>query len=52
MNGQVSRAFYFDASEPLPVDRDWFWPDDGEKLTAAMKKSGWPGHYRKEKERK
>jgi len=46
------RAFYFDSKEPLPVDHDWWWPEDGEKLKEAMKAMGWPGHYRKEKEKK
>ena len=45
------RAFYFDAKEPLPVDHDWWWPEDGEKLKEAMKKTGWPGHYKKDKEK-
>ena len=42
------RAFYFDSKEPLPVDPDWWWPEDGEKLKEAMKKMGWPGHYKKD----
>ena len=45
------RAFYFDAKEPLPVDHDWWWPEDAEKLKEAMKKTGWPGHYKKDKEK-
>ena len=45
------RAFYFDSGEPLPVDHDWWWPEDGEKLKEAMKKTGWPGHYKKDKEK-
>ena len=31
------RDFYFNSGEPLPVDHDWWWPDDDEKLTKAMK---------------
>lgn len=31
------RAFYFNSREPLPVDHDWWWPDDSEKLSKAMK---------------
>ena len=42
------RARYFDSEEPLPVDRNWWWPDDAEKLKAAMKKMGWPGHFKKD----
>jgi len=35
------RVFYQGATEPLPVDRDWWWEDDGEKLTRAIKELGW-----------
>jgi REP element-mobilizing transposase RayT len=35
------RAFYFDSKEPLPVDHDWWWPDDAEKLSKAQKELGW-----------
>lgn len=35
------RSFYFNSSEPLPVDHDWWWPDDSEKLSKAMKEFGW-----------
>ncbi|HXU36370.1 MAG TPA: transposase [Blastocatellia bacterium] len=28
-------AFYFGSSEPLPVDKDWWWPDDVKKLEIA-----------------
>jgi len=31
------RAFYFNSSDPLTVDHDWWWPDDSEKLSRAMK---------------
>jgi putative transposase len=34
------RAFYNSSSEPLPVDQDWWWPDDAEKLSQAMKELG------------
>jgi REP element-mobilizing transposase RayT len=30
-------AFYFNSNDPLPVDYDWWWPDDLEKLSKAMK---------------
>ena len=30
------RAFYFQADEPLPVDKEWWWPDDVKKLSIAM----------------
>jgi REP element-mobilizing transposase RayT len=35
------RSFYSQADEPLAVDHDWWWPDDAEKLSAAMKQLGW-----------
>ena len=34
-------AFYLGMDGPLPVDRDWWWPDDSEKLSKAMKELGW-----------
>ena len=41
------RAFYFNSDEPLTVDHDWWWPDDSEKLSKAMKELGWRTfHYR------
>ena len=35
------RAFYSRSDEPLPVDQDWWWPDDLEKMSKAMKELGW-----------
>jgi REP element-mobilizing transposase RayT len=35
------RSFYSWGDEPLAVDHDWWWPDDSEKLSAAMKEMGW-----------
>jgi REP-associated tyrosine transposase len=35
------RSFYSQGDEPLAVDRDWWWPDDSEKLSKAMKEMGW-----------
>ncbi len=34
-------AFYSGHSEPLAVDKDWWWPDDSEKLSKAVKELGW-----------
>ena len=34
------RALYLDSGEPLAVDHDWWWPDDSEKLSKAVKKLG------------
>jgi REP element-mobilizing transposase RayT len=46
------RAFYFDSGEPLPVDHDWWWPDDSEKLSRAMKELGWRTWYKRSSEDK
>ena len=35
------RSFYSQGDEPLAVDRDWWWPDDAEKLSSAVKELGW-----------
>jgi len=40
------RAFYFDSQEPLPVDHDWWWPDDAEKLNKALRALGWRDYTR------
>jgi putative transposase len=30
------RAFYLEENEPLAVDKDWWWPDDAQKLKQAV----------------
>ncbi|MGH9763781.1 MAG: hypothetical protein ACREAC_23360, partial [Blastocatellia bacterium] len=30
------RAFYLNSTEPLPVDREWWWPGDVRRLSAEM----------------
>ena len=35
------RAFYGISTEPLVVDRDWWWPEDSAKLSKAVKELGW-----------
>ena len=35
------RSFYSISTEPLSVDHDWWWPEDPEKLSKAMKELGW-----------
>jgi hypothetical protein len=30
------QSVLFQSGEPLPVDRDWWWPDDVRKLAVAM----------------
>lgn len=34
------RAFYLESNEPLPIDQDWWWPDDSEKRFAEMNRLG------------
>jgi REP element-mobilizing transposase RayT len=41
------RAFYFDSGEPLAVDHDWWWPDDSEKLSKAVKELGWRTYHKR-----
>ena len=43
------RALYSDSHEPLPVDKDWSWPDDSEKLSNAVKKLGWRTYHKRDK---
>jgi REP-associated tyrosine transposase len=35
------QAFYSGSEKPLKVDQEWWWPDDSEKLSKAMKELGW-----------
>src|SRR6266550_3610953 len=35
------RSFYSQSDEPLAVDHNWWWPEDSEKLSQAMKEMGW-----------
>lgn len=41
------RAFYQEVNEPLGLDQDWWWPDDGEKLSAEMKRLGWRSYHKR-----
>ncbi|HEU4478521.1 MAG TPA: transposase [Pyrinomonadaceae bacterium] len=41
------RSFYSLGDEPLAVDHDWWWPDDSEKLSAAMKELGWYSYHKR-----
>ncbi len=43
------RAFHFDSGEPLAVDHDWWWPEDSEKLSKAMKELGWRTYHNRKK---
>jgi hypothetical protein len=40
-------AFYLEAKQPLEVDREWSWADDGEKLSKAMKELGWRTYHKR-----
>ncbi len=41
------RAFYGGEEVPIPVDKDWWWPDDSEKLSQAMKQLGWKTYHKR-----
>ena len=41
------RSFYSVSDQPLAVDRDWWWPDDAEKLTRSMKELGWYSYHKR-----
>ena len=40
-------SFYSSGDSPIAVDQEWWWPDDGEKLSAAMKKLGWYSYHKR-----
>jgi REP element-mobilizing transposase RayT len=44
------RSFYSQGNEALAVDHDWWWPDDSEKLSKAMKELGWFSYWKRRKE--
>ena len=44
------RAFYSKGNEPIEVDHDWWWPDDAEKLSEAMKELGWHTYWKRNEE--
>jgi putative transposase len=41
------RSYYSQGDEPLEVDHDWWWPEDGEKLSKAMKELGWHTYWKR-----
>ena len=43
------RTFYSDSGEPLAVDHDWWWPEDSEKLSKAVKELGWRSFHKRDK---
>ena len=43
-------SFYELGDEPLEVDHNWWWPEDSEKLSKAMKDIGWYGYHKRKQE--
>ena len=41
------RAFYSDDTVDLKVDREWWWPEDSEKLSKAVKELGWRTYHKR-----
>jgi REP element-mobilizing transposase RayT len=41
------RSFYSEDDVDLKVDQDWWWPDDSEKLSKAMKELGWRSYHKR-----
>ncbi len=41
------QAFYGSADGPLPIDHDWWWPDDSKNLSEAMKELGWRSYHKR-----
>ena len=41
------QAFYSGNEKPLKVDQEWWWPDDSEKLSKAMKELGWRTYHKR-----
>jgi hypothetical protein len=35
------RSFYSQSDQSLAVDQEWWWSDDAEKLSQAVKQMGW-----------
>jgi hypothetical protein len=44
------RSFYSQGDEALAVNHDWWWPDDSEKLSKAMKELGWYSYWKRKGE--
>jgi hypothetical protein len=45
------QSFYSQGDEPLAVDHDWWWPDDSEKLSKAMKEMGWHSYWKRDEKK-
>ena len=46
------RSFYSEGDELLAVDREWWWPDDAEKFSKALKEMGWYLYWVRSKQTK
>ena len=42
------RSFYSEDEVDWKVDKDWWWPDDSEKLSKAMKGLGWRSYHKRD----
>jgi hypothetical protein len=40
-------AFYSEEPQIVKVDKDWWWEDNAEKLSKAMKELGWLSYHKK-----
>jgi putative transposase len=41
------QAFYAGDEKPLKINQEWWWPDDSEKLSRAMKQLGWRTYHKR-----
>jgi len=41
------QAFHSASEKPLKIDHDWWWPDDSEKLSKAVKELGWRTYHKR-----
>jgi REP element-mobilizing transposase RayT len=42
------QAIYSGSEKPLKIDQEWWWPDDSEKLSKAMKELGWRSYHKRD----
>src|SRR4029079_776654 len=40
-------SIYSSGNCPLPVDKEWWWPDEAAKLSEAMKNLGWYSYHKR-----
>jgi hypothetical protein len=41
------RSFHGLGDEPLRVDRDWWWPEDSQKLAESMNRVDWAKYWKR-----